>query len=164
MINLHERMLPTSAGVKPATSWSPVGRSSNWATEAGAAKWENVPIHMFAKHRLKSTCACAQSDQSFMSTWKYIASMVIQNTPNEFAEQTGRTSPKVRFLTLLCVLFVVIPFYIDTQYNDIHCIHGYPKYAQWRFWTDWAYKSKGTFPDIVVRIICSHPFLYRHSI
>ena len=23
---LHERMLPTSAGVEPATSWSPVGR------------------------------------------------------------------------------------------------------------------------------------------
>ena len=26
MINLHERMLPTSAGVEPATSWSPVRR------------------------------------------------------------------------------------------------------------------------------------------
>ena len=26
MINLHERMLPTSAEVGPATSWSPVGR------------------------------------------------------------------------------------------------------------------------------------------
>ena len=33
MINLHERMLPTSAGVEPATSWSPVGRRvqlSHW--------------------------------------------------------------------------------------------------------------------------------------
>ena len=26
MINLHEKMLPTSAGIEPATSWSPVGR------------------------------------------------------------------------------------------------------------------------------------------
>ena len=26
MINLHERMLSTSAGVEPTTSWSPVGR------------------------------------------------------------------------------------------------------------------------------------------
>ena len=26
MINLHERMLPTSVGVEPVTSWSPVGR------------------------------------------------------------------------------------------------------------------------------------------
>ena len=26
MINLHERMLPTSAGAEPATSWSPIGR------------------------------------------------------------------------------------------------------------------------------------------
>ena len=27
MINLHKRMLPTSAGVEPATSWSPFGRA-----------------------------------------------------------------------------------------------------------------------------------------
>ena len=26
MINLHERMLPASAGVEPATSWSQVGQ------------------------------------------------------------------------------------------------------------------------------------------
>ena len=26
MINLHERILPTSARVEPATSWTPVGR------------------------------------------------------------------------------------------------------------------------------------------
>ena len=30
-------MLLTSAGVEPATSWSPVGRASNWPTEAGPA-------------------------------------------------------------------------------------------------------------------------------
>ena len=35
MINLHESLLPCSAGVEPATSWSPVGRASNWATETG---------------------------------------------------------------------------------------------------------------------------------
>ena len=35
MINLHERMLPAPAGTEPATSWSPVRRTSNWATEAG---------------------------------------------------------------------------------------------------------------------------------
>ena len=34
MINLHERMLPTSAGVEPETSWSPVVCASNWATKA----------------------------------------------------------------------------------------------------------------------------------
>ena len=32
--NLHERMLPTQ-GVEPTTSWSPVRRASNWATETG---------------------------------------------------------------------------------------------------------------------------------
>ena len=35
MINLHERMLPTSAGVEPATSGLQSDGVSNWATEAG---------------------------------------------------------------------------------------------------------------------------------
>ena len=39
MINLHVRMLPTSAGVEPATSWSPVGRASNCATEANSGEF-----------------------------------------------------------------------------------------------------------------------------
>ena len=34
MINLHERMVLTSAGVEAATSWSPFGRASNSATKA----------------------------------------------------------------------------------------------------------------------------------
>ena len=34
MINLHERMLPDPAGIEPATSWSPDGRASDWATKA----------------------------------------------------------------------------------------------------------------------------------
>ena len=34
MINLDERMLPTSVGIKPGTSWSPVGGASNCSTEA----------------------------------------------------------------------------------------------------------------------------------
>ena len=29
------RMLPDPAGIEPPTSWSPVGRASEWATEAG---------------------------------------------------------------------------------------------------------------------------------
>ena len=55
MINLRERMLPTSAGFEPATSWSPVGRASNCATEAvhrlldnsaysKLAQWQNRPM------------------------------------------------------------------------------------------------------------------------
>ena len=51
--NLHERMLPDPAGVEPATSWSPVGRASNWvigqqsvSNVIWAAKSENVPSYM----------------------------------------------------------------------------------------------------------------------
>ena len=42
MINLHERMLPTLAGVKPAIFWSPVGHSSNSATEAGSTTVKHI--------------------------------------------------------------------------------------------------------------------------
>ena len=34
MINLHERMLQTSAGIEPATSGHQSEGASNWATEA----------------------------------------------------------------------------------------------------------------------------------
>ena len=36
MINLHERMLPETAGIEPKTSWSSVGRASDLAIEAGS--------------------------------------------------------------------------------------------------------------------------------
>ena len=38
MINLHERMLPPSAGVEPATSWSPVG----WCIQLSHQSYSNV--------------------------------------------------------------------------------------------------------------------------
>ena len=41
MINLHERMLPTSAGVEPATSWSPVGQRIQLSHERLAVKWSS---------------------------------------------------------------------------------------------------------------------------
>ena len=34
MINLHVWILPDLAGIEPATFWSPVGHTSDWATEA----------------------------------------------------------------------------------------------------------------------------------
>ena len=43
MINLHERMLPTSAGVEPATSWSPVGRRIQMS-HRGRLKFDIEPI------------------------------------------------------------------------------------------------------------------------
>ena len=42
MVNLHQRMLPTSAGVEPATYWSPVGRASNRATKAGSCLYDKT--------------------------------------------------------------------------------------------------------------------------
>ena len=35
MINLYDRMSPDPAGIDTATSWSSVGRASDWITEAG---------------------------------------------------------------------------------------------------------------------------------
>ena len=60
MINLHERMLPTSAGVEPATSWSPVGRriqlshrGRHWATEAGIL-FAGDKLYKYAKKNAKT--------------------------------------------------------------------------------------------------------------
>ena len=44
MINLHERMLPTSAGVEPATSWSPVGRRIQMSHRGRPLMSENCVI------------------------------------------------------------------------------------------------------------------------
>ena len=33
--NISRKNVAEPVGVEPATSWSPVGRASNWATEAG---------------------------------------------------------------------------------------------------------------------------------
>ena len=62
LINLHERMLPTSAGVEPATSWSPVGRriqlshrGRRYPYKAHAFK-ENVSL--YSKFLLGRTLVC----------------------------------------------------------------------------------------------------------
>ena len=52
MINLHERMLPTSAGVEPATSWSPVGRRiqlSHWGRHSLQITASVLFVYFFVK-------------------------------------------------------------------------------------------------------------------
>ena len=63
MINLHERMLPTSAGVEPATSWSPVRRRiqlSHRGRPQSPVKisfWDFfVFVHFSKKTRLDISC------------------------------------------------------------------------------------------------------------
>ena len=46
MINLHERMLPTSAGVEPATPWSPVGRRIHLSYRARLNVWLNKATYL----------------------------------------------------------------------------------------------------------------------
>ena len=40
IINLQDRILPDLVGIKPVTSWSPVGHAPNWATEGSAVGFE----------------------------------------------------------------------------------------------------------------------------
>ena len=55
MINLHERMLPTSAGVEPATSWSPVGRRIQLSHRGRhLCSWNEYPQHMFSWRHKKN--------------------------------------------------------------------------------------------------------------
>ena len=48
MVNLHERMLPTSAGVEPATSWSPVGRRIQLSHRGREFEWIGLWIRIRA--------------------------------------------------------------------------------------------------------------------
>ena len=57
MITLHERMLPTSAGVEPATSWSPAGRRIQ-LSHRGRQRNEFFPI------RVKTETGSHKSSQS----------------------------------------------------------------------------------------------------
>ena len=50
------------------------------------------------------------------------------------------------------------------------CILGYPKYTQWRFWSDWGnaqadlnppgmHMSNGTFSDVTVHLLFHHKYI-----
>ena len=43
-----------------------------------------------AQRRLKSACACAQSDQSSLSAGRHLITLAIQNVPSEDSDQTLR--------------------------------------------------------------------------
>ena len=55
MSNVHERMLPTSSGVETATSWSPVGRASKCATEAGIGECVREWVSVCVRERERQT-------------------------------------------------------------------------------------------------------------
>ena len=70
-------MLPTSAGVEPATSWSPVGRASNWAIKAGFTLWVYLFIGVYCGLILLPSDSNAQ--RSFKSACA--TSLFVQNLP-----------------------------------------------------------------------------------
>ena len=59
-------MLPTSAGVKPVTSWSPVGRRIQLSHRGRYFRQDC----MCTKWRLRSTCASAKSDKSLRRDYR----------------------------------------------------------------------------------------------
>ena len=66
MINLHERMLSAWAEVEPMTSWSPVGRASDWTTEAGRAKINSTAWnYSISSQRVSVPAALSEAFESF---------------------------------------------------------------------------------------------------
>ena len=51
-------MFPTSAGVEPATSWSPVGRRIQ-LSHRGRLSQDNVPMDMCIQQRHRTACTWA---------------------------------------------------------------------------------------------------------
>ena len=43
---------------------------------------------MCVQWRLKSVCVSMQSDKSSLSAWRHFASLIIQNVPSEYSDQT----------------------------------------------------------------------------
>ena len=86
MINLHERMLPTSAGLNPRPPGLQSDGASNWATEAGSlsdksnvedyskrnefARWGGGGVHFFRRKALSLQDTVISLNLS-ESKWKY---------------------------------------------------------------------------------------------
>ena len=71
MINLHERMLPTSAEVEPATSWSPVGRHTQLSHRG--QPWPGLVCCLVPYIINWFTCSChLWSLGSFRDLWRFI--------------------------------------------------------------------------------------------
>ena len=92
-INLHERMLPTSAGVEPVTSWSQVGRASNWATEA------KYCLFSFIVSRLKIKLSMSDPLYNTLHTEIY---QVGELQLTLFSSNTDTSKPLLTVFTLLC--------------------------------------------------------------
>ena len=63
-------MLPTLRGVEPTTSWSPVGRASNWATEALNSGCINTYVHFLYNYSAVYSIFSASS--SYLDCYLYI--------------------------------------------------------------------------------------------
>ena len=71
---------------------------------------EKVPSDMYVQRRLKSQITLyihAVWPASSLSAWRNFASSAIQNAPSEDSDQTGRACPKVRFLTLRLIYWLI---------------------------------------------------------
>ena len=86
-----------------------------WCNRHYESQREKVYLLTCKPKRLKSACACAQSDQ-YLAAWRNHASLAIQNAHSEDSDQTvrtnkliwifaGRTCPKVCFLTVACLCY-----------------------------------------------------------
>ena len=104
MINLHERMLPTLTGVEPATSWSPVGRASNCATEAGLdAYWFECKVRFWYWMCLEVL-------------WKRNWTNACVNTlPAYIVEGPLRAIKSYKTVTLSMLFHIIIVFTISIQ-------------------------------------------------
>ena len=93
MINLHERMLPTSVGVEPATFWSPIG----WHIQLSHRSWPDqcqyssdithVAVCLFWYEILSDYCATSLINTNndlhrwnYKSTYMYILWNLLHKT------------------------------------------------------------------------------------
>ena len=119
MINLHERMLPTSAGVEPVTSWSPVGRRIQ-LSHRGRPLGSLNPL-WFQENRVSfkpvlegpmQLCKLIQ-DSGFLAFTRYLFP---RSTVTEFILYSGRQRRLVRFTEALADLGLCLVHMPDSAF------------------------------------------------
>ena len=76
---------------------------------------------MFVQRRFRSVCISLQSDQSFLSTWRNLESLVIHRVPSEDWWDYADLGPVVQNLMKLLANVIKISILKYGKYIDIFC-------------------------------------------
>ena len=109
MINLHKRILPTSVGVEPATSWSPVGRHIQMSHRGRPTEGREWPQKIFHAQSQKKNVTGTGGDRTHNLL---LTSQTHIHLPNRDQLINNRQHPN----------FFLLLFFSEKTSLDISCL------------------------------------------